>query len=82
MSRLCSHDSQEREKYLEEWTNELRKKAVGGRPSTGRQGEDEDGARRLRLPRAPGMGEGMGAANLPAASNSLLNCDLGFGVVC
>ena len=39
---------------------------------TGSQGEDEDGARRLRLPRAPSMGEDMGAANLLAAGNSTL----------
>ena len=36
------------------------------------QREDEDGARRLRLSREPGMGEDMGAANLPAAGYSTL----------
>ena len=47
-------------------------RGAGGRPSTGSRREDENGARRLRFSRAPGMGEDMGAANLPISGYSTL----------
>ena len=63
VKNALDNSRKEREKAVQEWSNDMQKSYPAGRTETRGQGEDEDGTRRFQFPKTSSMGEDMGSAS-------------------